>query len=123
MRLAKQKMAIKKKHGDSKKLKDDGLRFIGKHVYTARQQLEQQAEKLYRGKVLIERPRTRDMMPLTLNNTKLKKQLAKISKAQKAGMLKDDLDFSEPDDMYQDYSTLVHGPIVETLDSFEANGP
>ena len=62
-------------------------------------------------------------MPLTLNNAKLKKHLAKISKAQKAGMLQNDDVFSEPDDIYQDYSTLVHGPIVETLDSFEANGP
>ena len=64
-----------------RKKTDDGLRFIGRHASVARRELEKKAETLYRGKVLIDRQRTRDITPIDLNNAKLKKHLEKLSQA------------------------------------------
>ena len=50
--------------------KADGLRMIGRHAYAAKQEMESKAETLYKGKVLIDRQRTRDLMPINLNNMK-----------------------------------------------------
>lgn len=40
----------------------EGLKFLGRELYSVQEQLDQKAEKLYRGKVLIDRERTRDLL-------------------------------------------------------------
>ena len=42
---------------------DEGLRLLGRHVYEIKQQFKEEAEELYRNKVLIKRERTRDLIP------------------------------------------------------------
>lgn len=46
---------------------DNGLKLLGRHVYEARQQFNKTADTLYRGKVLIDRQRTRDILPVALS--------------------------------------------------------
>ena len=60
---------------------DTGLRFLGRHVYETKQSFEHEAETLYRDKVLIKRERTRDLMPLNLNTTRLNSDLAKMARS------------------------------------------
>ena len=90
-----------------------GLRFLGRHVYEAKQNFELEAETLYRDKVLIKRERTRDLMPLTLNTTRLNSDLAKIvrSRAQTGKRRA----ISLLDNKREDY----HNPVITGRNKFD----
>ena len=45
----------------SKSNERDGLKFLGEQIYSVQEDLNRKADKLYKGTVLIDRARTRDL--------------------------------------------------------------
>ena len=64
----------------------EGFKFLGRELYSVQEQLHQKAEKLYRGKVLIDRERTRDLLAAQLAKKPLK--LHMLNQEQKSNMRK-----------------------------------
>jgi len=48
-------------------------------VHAVKTQFAKEADQLYRGKILIDRARTRDIMPATMNAAQLKKHFLKMN--------------------------------------------
>ena len=53
---------LKRKKKSSKSFVTDGFKFLSKELYSVREQLNKEANELYKGKVLIDRRRTRDIL-------------------------------------------------------------